>query len=372
MLIIAAITTFFASFVAFFQYDLKKIIAYSTCAQLGLMFVACALNQYIIALFHLFNHAFFKALLFLCAGIIIHGSNDEQDIRKFGNFKEFFPITYKGFFIASLSLMGFPGLTGFYSKDPIFEVLLSNTNNNSILPILFVSLGTFFTAAYSIRVLILVFYGKYAGNINNKYQIHETNDKYLLIPIIILTVLSIIGGAICAPYFLNPDTTMFKKANLAYYVDTTFLNVEELPSSLKLLPLFLTIFGSVFGFICTNNKLFSRIMKIRLIAMLSNIKRQEQVSTNYNNYIIAILRVFHFDNVYNTFIIKPITFFSYSILYKQIEKGLLEYFGPTGIGHIIKAASNYIYNYNKTNLSTILLTLFLFVFLIIFFSFFRA
>jgi NADH:ubiquinone oxidoreductase subunit 5 (subunit L)/multisubunit Na+/H+ antiporter MnhA subunit len=99
MLIIAAITTFFASFVAFFQYDLKKIIAYSTCAQLGLMFVACSLNQYILALFHLFNHAFFKALLFLCAGIIIHGANDEQDLRKFGNFIKTFPVAYKGFFI---------------------------------------------------------------------------------------------------------------------------------------------------------------------------------------------------------------------------------------------------------------------------------
>jgi NADH-quinone oxidoreductase subunit L len=121
MLIIGSVTTFFASFVAYFQHDMKKIIAYSTCAQLGLMFVSCALGHYILALFHLFNHAFFKALLFLSAGIIIHGIDDEQDIRHASGLLEKFPIVSYSILIGSLSLMGFPYLTGFYSKEIILN-----------------------------------------------------------------------------------------------------------------------------------------------------------------------------------------------------------------------------------------------------------
>jgi NADH-ubiquinone oxidoreductase chain 5 len=122
MTFLGGITSFFAASIGLVQNDLKKIIAYSTCSQLGYMLFACGLSQYSTSLFHLTNHAFFKALLFLSAGVIIHSLGDEQDIRKMGGLIHVLPLTYSLTFIGSLALMGFPFLTGFYSKDLILEL----------------------------------------------------------------------------------------------------------------------------------------------------------------------------------------------------------------------------------------------------------
>jgi NADH-ubiquinone oxidoreductase chain 5 len=123
--IVGACTAFFAASVGLFQNDLKRVIAYSTCSQLGYMVFACGLSHYSVALFHLANHALFKALLFLSAGSIIHGLMDEQDLRRMGGIIRVFPLTYVMIFIGSIALMGFPFLTGFYSKDAILEVAVS-------------------------------------------------------------------------------------------------------------------------------------------------------------------------------------------------------------------------------------------------------
>jgi len=122
MTLIGGITAFFCAAIATCQYDIKKVIAYSTCSQLGYMFFSCGLSNYHLAIFHLFNHAFFKALLFLGAGSIIHSLFDEQDMRRMGNLVKFLPYTFICFCIGSLSIIGFPFLTGFYSKDLILEV----------------------------------------------------------------------------------------------------------------------------------------------------------------------------------------------------------------------------------------------------------
>lgn len=120
--LIGALTSFFAATVGLVQNDLKRVIAYSTCSQLGYMAFTCGLSNYSVAFFHLVNHGFFKALLFLSAGSIIHGFSDEQDLRKMGSLRKLFPITYCAFFIGSLALMGFPYLAGFFSKDIILEI----------------------------------------------------------------------------------------------------------------------------------------------------------------------------------------------------------------------------------------------------------
>jgi len=125
LVLIGGLTAFTMSLVAVCQYDIKKVIAYSTCSQLGYMFFSCGYSQYNIALFHLYNHAFFKALLFLGAGSIIHACFDEQDMRYYGGLLNFMPFTYICMLIGSLAIMGFPFLTGFYSKDLILEFSLS-------------------------------------------------------------------------------------------------------------------------------------------------------------------------------------------------------------------------------------------------------
>jgi len=127
--LIGSLTSFFASIIGLFQNDLKKIIAYSTCSQLGYMIFACGASAYQLSLFHLINHAFFKALLFLGSGIIIHGLNNEQDLRKMGGLIKLFPYTYTSMLIGSLALGGFPFLSAFYSKDLILEVILYKSHN---------------------------------------------------------------------------------------------------------------------------------------------------------------------------------------------------------------------------------------------------
>ena len=123
--LIGSLTAFFAASVGLVQNDLKKVIAYSTCSQLGFMMFACGLSHYSIALFHLANHALFKALLFLSAGCVIHGLLDEQDLRKMGGLIQILPVSYTMIFIGSLALVGFPFLTGFYSKDVVLEIALA-------------------------------------------------------------------------------------------------------------------------------------------------------------------------------------------------------------------------------------------------------
>jgi len=152
------ITAFFSAFVALFQWDLKKVIAYSTCSQLGYMFLACGFSFYSVALFHLFNHAFFKALLFLSAGAIIHALGDEQDMRKMGALSRFLPFTLMAMLFASLAIMGFPFLTGFYSKDLILELLLASFQVNAFFLYSLALAAAFLTATYSFRLLHFAFF----------------------------------------------------------------------------------------------------------------------------------------------------------------------------------------------------------------------
>lgn len=163
--IVGSLTAFMAATVGLVQNDLKKVIAYSTCSQLGYMVMACGISHYSISLFHLMNHAFFKALLFLSAGSVIHALADEQDMRKMGGLIRSIPFTYTMIVIGSLSLMGFPYLTGFYSKDLILELAYDQYY------LAFAHwLGVFsalLTAAYSLRLVYLTF----ISNTNSKKEV---------------------------------------------------------------------------------------------------------------------------------------------------------------------------------------------------------
>ena len=172
-----------------FQNDIKKIIAYSTCSQLGYMVLACGLSGYNLALFHLFNHAFFKALLFLSAGSIIHFMNNEQDLRKLNGIFKLIPLTSVCFLIGSISLMGFPFLSGFYSKDPILELLFLKYYNKNFFIYILANVGVFLTTAYSLKLMYFLFFKKnFIHKINFKYF----NNKFILIQFIMFIFLLII------------------------------------------------------------------------------------------------------------------------------------------------------------------------------------
>src|SRR5690242_16835912 len=151
-LLLGAITTVFSSLIGLFQQDIKKVIAYSTMSQLGMMVIAVGLSSYNLALFHLVNHAFYKALLFLGAGAVIHAVNDNQDFRKYGGLINYLPLSYSIMLIASLSLVAFPFMTGFYSKDLIIESAFGQYNLSSIIIYFIATIGAMFTTLYSIKV----------------------------------------------------------------------------------------------------------------------------------------------------------------------------------------------------------------------------
>jgi NADH-ubiquinone oxidoreductase chain 5 len=151
--IIGGLTALFSAIIGIFQFDVKKIVAYSTCSQLGYMFFSSGMSNYSISLFHLFNHAFFKALLFLSMGSIIHALSDEQDIRKMGGLAKMLPLTYISVIVGSIALLGIPYLTGFYSKDILLELTFSRFNINGIFLYVLGVIAAFCTAFYSTRLL---------------------------------------------------------------------------------------------------------------------------------------------------------------------------------------------------------------------------
>jgi NADH-ubiquinone oxidoreductase chain 5 len=189
LIVIGAFTIFIAGCAAILEIDIKKVIALSTLSQLGIIIIIIGAGAPVLAYFHLLSHAFFKAILFICAGIIIHNIKDYQDIRKISISKNFIPIVSSVILIANISLCGLPFLRGFYSKDIILELIIIKGIN--ILIIVVVLLGTFLTVAYSCRMRFLV-----ALNINKAescYQIND-NDLYILIGIILLFPSSVLGG----------------------------------------------------------------------------------------------------------------------------------------------------------------------------------
>ena len=195
--IIGASTALMAATAGLVQNDLKKVIAYSTCSQLGYMVFICGLSQYHLSLFHLANHAFFKALLFLSAGAVIHGIANEQDLRKQGGLLQIMPFTYIMFLIGSLALMGLPFLTGFYSKDIILENAISTFSLSGQFAYNLGIITAMLTAYYSFRLLYLAFYSKTRSNRTYVIKMHE-------LPVIMAICLALLAkGSIFGGYFFR-------------------------------------------------------------------------------------------------------------------------------------------------------------------------
>ncbi len=193
--IIGATTALFAASIGLVQTDIKKVLAYSTISQLGLMFLAAGLGAYHIAVFHVITHAFFKACLFLGAGSVIHAMGGEQDMRRMGGLKGVMSVTYITFLISTLSIAGFPPLAGFFSKD---EIMMTAMQNNLFLWILAAS-ASLMTAIYMFRVLFLTFFKDFRGSNEEKKHLHES-PVTMTIPLIVLAVLAVVGGVISLPF----------------------------------------------------------------------------------------------------------------------------------------------------------------------------
>jgi NADH-quinone oxidoreductase subunit L len=200
--LVGAITSLFAATIGLVQNDIKRIIAYSTISQLGYMFLACGVGGYTAGVFHLYTHAFFKALLFLCAGSVMHAMAGELDIQKMGGLRKYMPVTYLTMFIASLSIAGVPGFAGFFSKDEILWLAYSSTNPVGKLVWLIGTFVAFLTAFYSFRLIFLTFHGKFRGSHEQEHHLHES-PKSMTIPLMLLCVGAVASGWVGIPHLLG-------------------------------------------------------------------------------------------------------------------------------------------------------------------------
>lgn len=303
--IVGGLTLIMAATIGLVQMDIKRVIAYSTCSQLGYMMMTCGMSNFSGALFHLNTHAYFKALLFLGAGSVIHAINNEQDLRRMGGLTNRMPITYITFLIGSLTLIGTPYLSGYYSKDFIIEVADTTYSIPGYLGYTLSLLGAICTAYYSIRLITLTFWTK-----TNKQSTKDTeSDNTTTTILTILAIMSVITGYMMQDLFIN--------SNWQGNIYQGLLNVEELTSVHKLIP---TVCGILGGYQAFN------------IYKNHYIKETEITSTK-----LFLANKWEWDKLYN-WIMKR-TIIKGEWLYHNIDKGILETYGPTGMQRLIISLS---------------------------------
>ena len=339
--VLGSITAFFAASVGLVQNDLKRVIAYSTCSQLGYMFFSCGLSQYYVSFFHLANHAYFKALLFLSAGSVIHAINDNQDLWKMGGLKKLVPFTYVTVITGSVALIGFPFLTGFYSKDLILEISFSKYTLFGYTSYLWGTVSSFFRTFYSMRLICLSFLIKPTGY---KQIICFTYDSgiYICIALIFLCFFSIFVGYLSKDYFVGIGNSIY---NSTIYIKLNHYNLtdsEFIMHFFKFLPLLLSFSGLFIAFI------FFIFKPVFLFSF-----KQSLIGRKFYYFLN---KKWFVDKIYTEYCVQNFFKFSYSSSYKIIDRGIIEIFGPTGFCNIAlniglnfhKVQTNFIYHYTLT------------------------
>ncbi len=349
---VGAMTAFFAATTGLLQNDLKKVIAYSTCSQLGYMVFACGVSNYAVGVFHLANHAFFKALLFLGAGSVIHAVADEQDMRKMGGLRRLIPFTYAMMLIGSLALMGFPFLTGFYSKDVILEVAYAKFTTAGHFAYWLGSFAAFFTAFYSIRLLYLTFLSEPNGHRVVLTHAHESPWQMTL-PLGLLAIPSMFIGYLTKDLFIGLGSDFWGNAIFINPANFQLIDAEFLPFLPKILPLLFSLTGAGLAYLLYTVGMES----------LYRFKTSSYGRVLYNFFN----RKWYFDRVYAEYAGQATLTSGYHFTYKTIDRGLIEVFGPfglvqatgTGVKQIEQTQSGYLYHY--TFIILLGVTFFLFI-----------
>lgn len=339
---IGCLTTVISSLIGLFQSDIKRVIAYSTMSQLGLMVIAIGLSSYSLALFHLVNHAFYKALLFLAAGSIIHAVSDSQDIRKYGGLSKALPLTYSVILIASLSLTAFPYMSGFYSKDFILESAYGRYTYNSQCVYYISVIGALFTTLYSVKVLALTFIVNPMAGSYIKYKKAHEGDNYMTIPLIILAIASIFFGWLSKDLFIGIgssayiDNAIYIKPNNELTINTEF----AIPLIYKLLPFIMSIIFTILT-----------IIIIEYIPLTIIIFKYNRLGYNiYNFFNLKCL----IEYLYNKYITRIILLLG-SQTTKVLDKGFIEYIGPYGLEKGLIHISTVLSNLSNVIVTTIAL-----------------
>lgn len=324
---LGAITTVFSSLVGLFQQDIKKVIAYSTMSQLGMMVIAVGLSSYSLALFHLVNHAFYKGLLFLGAGAVIHAVSDNQDFRKYGGLISFLPLTYSVMLIASLSLVAFPFMTGFYSKDFILESAWGQYHFSSIAVYVIAVIGAIFTTLYSVKVLYLTFLANPNGSMNYYKHAHE-GDIFLSLPLVVLAIFSIFFGYVTKDIFIGLGSSFFIDNSIFIHpIHEIMLDTEfAVPTTFKLLPFVFTISFSILA-IVLSEFLSESLINFKFSKLGYNIfgffNQRFLVEMFYNNFVTNLILNLGGQTT------------------KTLDRGSIEFIGPYGLEvGLIKLSKN--------------------------------
>lgn len=287
ILVIGLATSLIAAFIGLRQNDIKKVLAYSTVSQLGLMFIALGVEAYTSAMFHLMTHAFFKALLFLGAGSVIHAMSGEQDMRFMGGLKSKIPVTYWTFLIGTLAIAGIPPLSGMISKDEILVALWAKSKIVWGLTLFSAAL----TGIYMFRLLFLTFFGNFRGTEEQKHHLHESPISMTL-PLVVLAVLSVVGGFINLPHFIGHG----EYQNLAHWLEPLYVygaKHAEVPFNIEMILLVITLVMVAAVFFIVRN-----------IYVTKN--KMAQPEENYKGWERLSAKKLLIDELYNATVVKPV------------------------------------------------------------------
>ena len=316
--IIGMTTAFFAASIALVQNDIKRIIAYSTCSQLGYMFFAAGVGAYHVAIFHLFTHAFFKALLFLGSGSVIHSLRDEQDIRNMGGLWKKMPFTWFSMIIGTLALTGFPLLSGYYSKDAIIEFAYLSGSNLGYIAAFVGILTAFLTSIYSWRLIFKTFHGSFNNKKIHESKIHES-DLIILTPLAALVLGSIFVGFLFKDFLIGYNYSLFWKDSILL---TKVFDHSYIPVWLLVITPVLVILS----------------IPLSLYIYIKNKTILEGIKSKNEKLYKLLLNKWYFDEIYEFIFVKPIKKTG-NFLWKSGDENIIDKYGPNGISKIIKLIS---------------------------------
>ncbi|MEO3471594.1 NADH-quinone oxidoreductase subunit L [Roseomonas sp. CAU 1739] len=305
--VVGASTALFAATIGCVQNDIKRVIAYSTCSQLGYMFFALGVGAYQGAIFHLFTHAFFKALLFLGAGSVIHAMSDEQDIRRMGGIWKKIPVTYTVFWIGSLALAGVPFFAGYYSKDFMIEAAFAAHSGVGMYAWACGMAAAFLTAFYSWRLIILTFHGEARADHHTMEHVHES-PWVMLAPLLVLAAGAIGAGAVFAPYFIGHDWEHFWNGAIVNAPHNHIMHaVHEVPEWVPLAPTVVGLSGIALAYIMY---MFAPSIPGKLAA-------------TFHGIYLFLLNKWYFDELYDAIFVRPARALA-RVLWQKVDAGVID------------------------------------------------
>jgi NADH-quinone oxidoreductase subunit L len=336
VIIIGAVTAFFAATVGLVQNDIKRVIAYSTCSQLGYMFVAMGVGAYGVGMFHLFTHAFFKALLFLGSGSVIHAMSDEQDIRKMGGLAPHIRITWLMMLIGTLSLTGFPYTAGFFSKDAVIESAFTAPAGAGLFAFVLLVVAAFCTSFYSWRLMFLTFHGKPRATPEVMSHVHES-AQVMLVPLYILAAGALFAGFLFAAYFIGHDEIQFWAQSIFRGPANKIIEeMHHVPAWVSWSPFVAMALGFALAY----------LFYIRRTDLPGKLAEQHWPLYQF------VLNKWYFDELYDFLFVNPAKWLG-RFLWQRGDGWLIDGFGPDGVSarvvdvtqRVVRLQTGYLFHY---------------------------